>query len=48
MDHPVLDGAIGDARIEHGVENPWRGLDDPALVVHPRWKRRRGWHWFWE
>lgn len=48
MEHPILDGATSAPQAEHDVENPWRGLDDPALIVHPERSRRRKWHWFWE
>lgn len=48
LEHPVLDGATGSSEAEHDVENPWRGLSDPGLIVHPGHSRRPKWHWFWE
>lgn len=48
LDHPILDGATESWHAEHDVENPWRGVADPALVVHPERKRSRKRRWFWE
>ncbi|MFV0434857.1 MAG: hypothetical protein ACK5LO_12845 [Leucobacter sp.] len=48
LDHPILDGASESWHAEHDVENPWRGVDDPGLVVHPARQRRRKRRWFWE
>lgn len=48
LEHPILDGATQSRHAEHDVENPWRGVDDPGLIVHPWWSRRRKWRWFWE
>ena len=47
IDHPVLDGATQSWKSEHDAENPWRGLSDPGLIVHPAWKRHEKWNWFW-
>lgn len=35
QEHPILDGSTQSAEVEHDVENPWRGLYDPALTRHP-------------
>lgn len=48
LEHPVLDGSTQAPRAEHDVDNPWRGLDDPALIRHPWWKRTGKRRWFWE
>lgn len=48
LEHPVLDGSTQGSRAEHDVDNPWRGLDDPALIRHPWWKRTGKRRWFWE
>ncbi|MGO3148235.1 MAG: hypothetical protein ACTIJ6_11220 [Leucobacter sp.] len=48
LDHPVLDGSTQSWKSDHDTENPWRGLNDPGLIVHPKWGRKAKWHWFWE
>lgn len=35
QEHPILDGSTQNPAVEHDVENPWRGLDDPGLTRHP-------------
>lgn len=48
LEHPILDGATQSREAEHDVENPWRGVSDPGLIVHP-WRVRTHKHrWFWE
>ncbi|MFC5337704.1 hypothetical protein [Leucobacter denitrificans] len=47
IDHPVMDGATQSWKADHDSENPWRGLTDPGLIVHPAWKRREKRNWFW-
>lgn len=35
LDRPILDGSSMTEAEEHDVDNPWRGLEDPALSRHP-------------
>lgn len=35
QDHPILDGSMQSAEAERQVDNPWRGIEDPALTRHP-------------
>lgn len=35
LERPILDGSSMTDEEEHDVDNPWRGLEDPALSRHP-------------
>lgn len=35
LERPVLDGSTEGKESEREVDNPWRGLEDPALIRHP-------------
>ncbi|MFA5606164.1 MAG: hypothetical protein WDA07_03090 [Leucobacter sp.] len=47
LNRPVLDGSTQSSDYERDVDNPWRGFDDPGLIVHPEWGRTQRPRWLW-